>query len=274
LLRARLGVIGLILLALVVAAAVFAPQVAPDSPTRVLLSDRLLPPLAVGDDRSRHLLGTDQLGRDVWSRILYGTRISLFVGAAAVAQTAVIGVTAGVLAGFRGGPLDAVVMRFVDLQLAFPFFLLALAVVALLGPSLRNVIIVFVITGWPVYARTTRASVLVVRSHEYVGAARSLGASGARIVVRHVLPNILAPVLVLASYEMARVIIAESAMGFLGLGVPPPAPTWGNMLAEGREYMQTAWWLSTFPGLAIVVVGAAVNFVGDALRDTLDPRMR
>jgi peptide/nickel transport system permease protein len=173
-----------------------------------------------------------------------------------------------------GSIVDSVIMRVVDLQLAFPFILLALAIVALLGPSLTNIILVFVITSWPVYARTARASVLVIRSLEYVEAARGAGASASRVLLRHVLPNATGPMLVIASFEMARVIIVEAAMSFLGLGIRPPTPTWGNMLADGRAYIRDAWWLSTFPGLAIMLLAGSVNFIGDAVRDALDPRLR
>jgi peptide/nickel transport system permease protein len=221
-----------------------------------------------------HPLGTDQLGRDVLSRILYGARVSLVIGAVSVALAGAVGFALGLAAGYVAGPLDSIVMRIVELQLAFPFILLALAIVALLGPSVTNVILVFALTSWPLYARTTRASLLVVRAQEYVEAAHSVGTAPMRIVIWHVVPNVLGPVLVLASFEMARVIIVEAAMSFLGLGIRPPTPTWGNMLADGRAYLRDAWWLSTFPGLAIMLLAAGVNFIGDAARDVLDPRLR
>jgi len=256
------------------ATAVLAPQVAPYSPAQVRLGDRLLPPLAAGSTAPVHLLGTDQLGRDVLSRLLYGARISLIISAATVVAAGCIGFSAGISAGYWGGPLDLGVTRIIDLQLAFPFMLLALAIVSLLGPSVPNLILVFVVTSWPVYARTARASVLVVRSQEYVEAARSLGARSPRILLRYIVPNIFAPVAVVASFQMAQVIIVEAALGFLGLGVPPPTATWGNMLADGRADIQDAWWVSLFPGLAITLVAAGVNFVGDAVRDAMDPRLR
>jgi peptide/nickel transport system permease protein len=274
-LRAPLGAMGLVIVILALLAAVLAPAIAPHSPVQMALGSRLAPPLhSSGSGGSRNWLGTDQLGRDVLSRIIYGTRVSLIVGSLSVAFASVVGVSLGLGAGYWRGALDAVVMRTVDLQLSFPFILLAMAIVALLGPSVRNIILVFVVTSWPVYARVSRASVLVVRSQQYVEAARSLGAHWPRILLRHVLPNILAPVIVVASFETARVIIVEAALGFLGLGVPPPTPTWGGMLADGRAYIRDAWWLSTFPGLAIVLLASGVNFLGDALRDALDPRMR
>lgn len=273
-LRTRLGTAGLLLVLLPAVAAVLAPVVAPFPPNQMVLGTRLLPPLAEDGSGARHLLGTDQLGRDVLSRLMYGARVSLFVSATSVAASAVVGLAAGIVAGYRGGLADAVLMRLVDLQLAFPFILLALAIVSILGPSLSDIILVFVVTSWPVYARTARASLLVVRSQTYVEAARSLGLSHARLLLRHVLPNILAPLLVVASFEAARIIIVEAAIGFLGLGVPPPTATWGNMLADGRVYIRDAWWLSTFPGLAIMVVAIGVNFLGDAFRDALDLRIR
>lgn len=273
-LRFRLGPVGALLVLAAVLVAVLADVIAPHPPTRIALANRLLPPLTSGRDGARYLLGTDQLGRDSLSRLIYGARVSLVVGTVSVGLASIVGFGAGVIGGYSGGPFDALTMRIADLQLAFPFMLLALAIVALLGPSLVNIIIVFVTTSWPVYARTARASVLVVRSQEYVEAARSVGATPLRVVYRHILPNILGPLFVVASYEMARVIIVEAALGFLGLGVPPPTPTWGNMLADGRVYIRDAWWLSTFPGMAITLLAAGVNFLGDAVRDVLDPRLR
>jgi peptide/nickel transport system permease protein len=271
----RLALLGLIIILAVVVLAVLAERLAPRSPVALQIPLRLKPPGFV-DARSGQTmwLGTDHLGRDILSRIIYGSRISLMVSLPAVAISATIGLTLGLLAGFYRGWFDSVVMRLVDLQLAFPFILLALSIVALLGPSLRNIIIVFAITTWPVYARTTRASVLSLREREFVQAARSLGVGDRRLLWRHVLPNILSPVLVLASFEVARMIILESALGFLGLGVQPPTPTWGNMLADGRDYIRDAWWIATFPGLAIMITAAGVNFLGDGLRDLLDPTVQ
>jgi len=272
--RMSLGLLGGALAAGTVMAALLAPAIAPAPPTAVSLGNRLLPPMTRDRAGVLHPLGTDQLGRDVLSRIVYGARISLIVGIASVALAGVVGLVAGLVSGYVGSIVDSVIMRVVDLQLAFPFILLALAIVALLGPSLTNIILVSVITSWPVYARTARASVLVIRSLEYVEAARGSGASAGRVLLRHVLPNATGPMLVIASFEMARVIIVEAAMSFLGLGIRPPTPTWGNMLADGRAYIRDAWWLSTFPGLAIMLLAGSVNFIGDAVRDALDPRLR
>jgi len=275
LLRHRLAVTGLVIMVAVSLLALFADRIAPRSPVSQQILLRLKPPGFV-DPRTKATmwLGTDHLGRDILSRIVYGARVSLAVSLPAVLASALLGVALGLLAGYYGGWLDAVVMRGVDLQLAFPFILLALSIVALLGPSLRNIILVFAITTWPVYARTTRGVALVLTSQEFVQAARGLGAGDQRILWRHLLPGIVSPALVLASFEVARMIILEAALGFLGLGVQPPTPTWGNMLADGRDYLRDAWWIATFPGLAIMITAAGANFLGDGLRDMLDPTLQ
>jgi peptide/nickel transport system permease protein len=275
LVRHRLALLGLAITLAVVGLASLANAVAPRAPVAQQIRLRLKPPGFV-DPRSGQTmwLGTDHLGRDILSRVIYGSRISLLVSLPAVAISATIGLTLGLLAGYYRGWFESVVMRLVDLQLAFPFILLALSIIALLGPSLRHIIMVFAITTWPVYARTTRGSVLSLREREFVQAARSVGASDRHILWRHVVPNLLSPVLVLASFEVARMIILESALGFLGLGVQPPTPTWGNMLADGRDYIRDAWWIATFPGLAIMITAAGVNFLGDGLRDLFDPTLQ
>ncbi len=267
---AGLGTAGL---ALVVAAALLAPVAAPFDPTRQDIMVRLSPPFAVEDGRLR-LLGTDQLGRDVLSRILYGARVSLLVSAASAIGAALLGLGLGLGAGFAGGALDAVVMRLVELQLAFPVILLALALVAFLGPSPTTIVIVFIITSWPFYARTLRTSIVAVRGLEFVEAARAAGNAAPRVLLRHVLPNVVNPLIILLSFEMARLIILESSLGFLGFGIQPPTPTWGNMLAEGRDYLERGWWIATFPGLAIMLTVGSINVLGDAIRDWLDPRLR
>jgi peptide/nickel transport system permease protein len=273
--RHRLAVAGLLIMVTVAGLALAADLVAPRSPTAQQILLRLKPP-GFRDPRSGQVawLGTDHLGRDILSRIVHGSRVSLVVSLPAVAASALLGMTLGLLAGYYRSAIEAVVMRCVDLQLAFPFILLALSIVALMGPSLRNIIIVFVITTWPVYARTTRGVVLALRAQDFVQAARSLGASDRRILWRHVAPGIVSPVVVLASFEVARMIILEAALGFLGLGVPPPTPTWGSMLADGRDYLRDAWWIALFPGLAIMLTAAGSNFLGDGLRDMLDPALR
>jgi peptide/nickel transport system permease protein len=217
-------------------------------------------------------LGTDHVGRDILSRVIYGGRISLFISLTSVAGSLCLGFVLGLAAGFYGGPAEVLIMRLTDLQLAFPFILLALAIVALLGPSLPNIIVVFTVTSWPIYARVVRGSVLSLKALDFVSAARALGRHDLGILLRHIAPNTLAPLLVIAFFEVARMIITEAALGFLGLGVQPPTATWGNMLADGRDYIRDAWWLSAFPGLAIMVTSAGVNLLGDGLRDLLDPR--
>lgn len=275
LLRHRLAVIGFLIMVSVAGLALAADYVAPRSPTTQHILLRLKPP-GFKDPRSGQTawLGTDHLGRDILSRIVYGSRVSLIVSLPAVAVSALLGMTLGLLAGYYRSGIETVVMRCVDLQLAFPFILLALSIVALMGPSLRNIIIVFAITTWPVYARTTRGIVLALRNQEFVQAARSLGASNHRILWRHIAPGVVSPVLVLVSFEVARMIILEASLGFLGLSVPPPTPTWGSMLADGRDYLRDAWWIALFPGLAIMLTAAGSNFLGDGLRDMLDPTLR
>ncbi|MGH7309593.1 MAG: ABC transporter permease [Candidatus Rokuibacteriota bacterium] len=269
-----LAVIGALIVGLVIVAAVAAPLLATSDPIDQDLTIVLKPPFWLPDGSVEHLLGTDHLGRDVYSRLVYGAQISLTISVLAALLGAVVGVAAGLVAGYHGGRLGAVIMRIVDLNLAFPLILLALAVVALLGANLKNLVIVMTITTWMIYARVVRGLTLALREREFVQAVRALGAHDTRIIARHVLPNLLAPVLVIWTLEVARVILMESALSFLGLGVPPPTPTWGRMLAEGRDYLTVAGWISIFPGLAIMVTVLGINFLGDGLRDLLDPQLR
>jgi len=231
--------------------------------------DRLQPPSVA----ARHWLGTDQLGRDVFSRVVVGARVSLTIGAVAVCGAGALGTALGLLSGYARGIADGVIMRIADVQLAFPFVLLALAIVAALGPGLGNLIIVFVVTGWVVFARVVRAQVLQVREREFVEASRSLGASPRRILLRHILPNLTGSLIVVASFELAKIIVWEASLSFLGLGVPPRTVSWGAMLSDGRQYIDTAWWVAMFPGLTLVAVVLAINTIGDELRDALDPRL-
>src|SRR5215470_6151285 len=272
--RSPLASVGAVIVGLVIVAALAAPLLATTDPVEQDLSVALKPPFWREDSSLGHPLGTDHLGRDVYSRLVYGARISLTISALAALLGAAVGVAAGLVAGYLGGRADAVIMRIADLNLAFPLILLALAVVALLGANLRNLIIVMAITTWMIYARVVRGLTLTLRDQEFVQAIRALGARDARIIARHVLPNVLAPVIVIWTLEVARVILMESALSFLGLGVPPPTPTWGRMLAEGRDYLTMAGWISIFPGLAIMVTVLGINFLGDGLRDLLDPRLR
>ena len=270
LLKQRMAIVGAACFSLIVLAAVTAPLFVTGE-TSLNLETRLKPPLTtIGSDV--FLLGTDYLGRDILSRILYGSSISLFIGTAAVLISGLFGVTLGIVAGYYGRGWDSLIMRLVDIQLAFPFVLLTIAILGIYGSSMANIIIVLTITSWPIYARTVRASVLSLKENEYFLAAQSLGASSLWIIRKHVLRNCVSPLLVVASYELARMIILESALGFLGLGIQPPTPTWGNMLGEGRQYITSSWWLVTFPGLAIMITVASINFIGDGLRDLFDVR--
>jgi peptide/nickel transport system permease protein len=260
-------------LALVILAAVSAPLVAPHPPARQQIARRLTPPAWMTGGRADHPLGADQLGRDVASRILFGARISLTVAVLAVGIAAAAGVGLGVVAGYYGGWADRILTRLADIQLAFPLTLLVITLIAILGPGLVNLVVALGLGGWAAYFRMTRAQVLVVRQMEYVMAARCLGVPDARIAWRHVLPNAVSPLIVLVSFSMAQVIILESALSFLGLGVQPPTPTWGGMLADSRDYLAIAWWLAAFPGLALTMTVLAINLVGDWVRDRLDPRL-
>jgi peptide/nickel transport system permease protein len=272
--RRRTALAGLVIVVLAGLAAALAPVVTPFDPLEQDIAKRLTPPGSRDETGRLHPLGTDQLGRDILARIVYGSRIAMLVGLAAVAISGLAGLAIGLVSGYVGGRVDDLFMRLGDVQLAFPFILLAIAVIGVLGPSLRNIVIVIGVSSWVVYARVVRSEVLSIREREFVHAAHALGGGGGRIVVRHILPNTLAPWLVVATLDMARVIVIESALSFLGLGVQPPTPTWGGMLADGRLYLATAWWLATFPGIAILVTVLGINLLGDGLRDALDPRLR
>ena len=262
----------LIVLALLVAA-VCSPQVAPHNPVRERLIDRLLPPAWGKDGEWRYLLGTDHLGRDVVSRIIYGSRVSLVVGFAAVAVGGSLGIVLGVMAGYVGGRLDEGIMALVDIQLAFPTILLAITVIAVLGPSFTNLVLIIGLSGWVTYARIARAQMLSLREKEFVEASRAQGSDPLRTVCRHILPNMLSPLIVVATLDLARTIILESTLSFLGLGMQPPTPSWGGMLSDGREYLLTAWWIATFPGLALMLTALSFNRLGDWARDLTDPRL-
>ena len=272
--RRRTALFGLVVVAVVFGAAFGAPWLTAWDPTEQDITNRLKPPGSPDPSGRMHLLGTDHLGRDLLARVIFGARPALMVGFAAVAISGILGMVVGLLSGYFGGRTDDVFMRLADIQLAFPFILLAIAVIGVLGPSLPVIIIVIGVSSWVVYARVVRGSVLSLREREFVQAAQALGSGDGRILLHHVLPNALTPWLVVATLDMARVIVIESALSFLGLGVQPPTPTWGGMLADGRVYISTAWWLATFPGLAILVTVLGINLFGDGLRDTLDPRLK
>jgi len=249
-----------------------APALIPLDPFSQHISDRLLPPGSQGSEGQFYLLGSDALGRDMLARLAHGARLSLLVGSSAVLGSGTIGFTLGILSGYVGGRVDRILMRVVDLQLAFPFMILAIGVLAAVGPSVLVVIILFIFARWPAFARIVRAATLEVKEREFVSAARALGARNLRILFLHVAPSCIGPIVVLASFEMASIIVSEASLGFLGVGIPPPTPTWGNMLSGGRAYLRTAWWVVVLPGLAISIVALTANLVGDALRDYLDPK--
>jgi peptide/nickel transport system permease protein len=233
------------------------------------LRDRLLPPFTDG-----HILGTDQLGRDILSRIIAGTKVSLIIGLATALLAGVIGTIIGVIAGYFRGWIDIVLMRIVDVQLSFPFILLVLVISAVLGAGLTNIIISLALAGWVIFARVIRSEVLALREKEFITAAIATGVPKFEILVRHILPNIFTPIIILISLQMGTYIIAEASVSFLGFGVQPPTPAWGNMLNEGKDYIFSSWWLITFPGIAIILTTLGVNLFGDWLRDTLDPELK
>jgi len=264
---------GLFVLALIVVAAA-APWIAPQDPTRQSLRARLKAPTLEAPDGRAHLLGTDHLGRDVLSRMVWGARVSLLVGFAAVCVGGLVGAGLGILAGYRGGWTDTVIMTVADAQLAFPFILLAIGIIAVLGPSFPTLVVVIGLSGWMSYARVLRSQVLVLRSREFVDAIHALGGSMPRVIARHIVPNVLSSLVVIATLELARSIVLEATLSFLGLGVQPPTPSWGGMVQEGREYLDSAWWISTSPGVLLMLTSVAVSRTGDWLRDLLDPTLR
>lgn len=263
----RGAIVGLVVVIVLVLAALAAPWITRFDPVGLAPRDRLISPNAI------HWFGTDNFGRDVFTRVVYGGRTSLQVGFVAVAIAMAIGVTSGLLAGYFSGWVDTIIMRLVDVMLAFPGILLALAIISILGPSLVNAMIAVGISAAPTYARVVRGSVLQTKGLDYISAAQQSGARAWRIIGLHVLPNVLGPIVVIATLGIANAIIAGAALSFLGLGATPPTPEWGLLLSDGRNYLRHAWWISTFPGLAIMVTVLAMNLLGDGLRDAIDPRM-
>jgi peptide/nickel transport system permease protein len=266
--RNRMAMTGLALVLGLFVVSISAPWLAPYDPNSINLKEVLMPPSPA------HYLGTDTLGRDVLSRIIYGSRVSLKVGFVAVGLATLIGLLVGALAGYYGGWVDSALMRLVDLMLCFPAFFLILAVIAVLEPSIWNIMAVIGLTGWMGVARLVRAEFLSLREREFVTAARALGASDARLILRHLLPNALAPVMVSATLGVAGAILTESALSFLGLGVQPPTPSWGNILTAGKDNIEIAWWLSVFPGLAILITVMSYNLLGEGIREAIDPRLK
>lgn len=269
LLRDKWATASVLFLLIIVLVAITADFFVPDNINSPNFGSRLLPPLTDG-----HIAGTDQLGRDVFGRLLLGSRISLIVGFGTVFFALLIGIPIGMVAGYFGGWFDTILMRLVDVQLSFPFILLALVINAVLGIGLRNIMITLVVVGWIQYARIARGETLIIREREYIQAAHLMGAREWVVLVRHILPNITTPLIVIGTLQVAQFIIAEASISFLGFGVQPPTPAWGSMVSEGLQFILSAWWLITLPGLLLALVALAVNITGDWLRDTLDPRIR
>jgi ABC-type dipeptide/oligopeptide/nickel transport system permease subunit len=274
LLRDKTGMLGLALFLLVVFGALFAPSIVPHDPLQQNLRASRIPPAWQEGGTWEHPLGTDNLGRDMFSRIIYGTRVSLTVGFLGVLIALSLGMVFGLIAGYFGGRTDAVIMGFTNIFLALPYLLFVVVIAAILGRSLLNVILIFGITDAPLFIRITRGEVLRIRKSGYVESAVSLGAGKARILYDHILPNLIGPLITVATFEMSAMIFYEAGLGFLGLSVPPSIPSWGNMLSAGRQYITTSPWIATFPGVAIMITSLGMNLLGDWLRDVLDPRLR
>jgi peptide/nickel transport system permease protein len=274
LVRSPKALFAVAIIVVIVACALFSPLLAPYDPGLQSLAGRLQPPLSTAADGQFHLLGTDHLGRDILSRLIYGARISLVVGIGASLAAGTLGVLLGLTSGYFGGFIDDAIMRLCDIQLALPYILMAIALLAIVGSGLVNIILVLSLTQWVTYARVVRGGVLSEKAKDYVLAARALGFGSGRIMFRYILPNVFAPVIVIATFSVAQTIIAEAALSFLGLGMPASIPSWGKMLADGRTYLVIAWWLTAIPGLVITVTVIGVNLFGDWLRDFLDPKLR
>jgi peptide/nickel transport system permease protein len=272
--RSTIVRIAVAVLGMFVLTALLAPLIAPADPIAGSLDDRLMPPAWSEGGSLRHLLGADDLGRDILSRLIYGAQVSLAVSALAILGAGLVGSIVGMIAGYFGGWIDRIVMRIVDLALSFPIIMLALLIAALFGPSLVNIIIVLMIVLWSPYARMARGETLRVKKLDYVDLARTASASDLYIIFRHVLPNIAGALIVLATLQVGTVIVLEASLSFLGVGVPPPTPSWGSMVSDGRNFIASAWWVSLIPGLAVLVVVMSANMLGDALADHLNPDRR
>jgi len=272
--HAKTGIAGLVMVSLMLAMALFAPFISPRDPLEQDLHARLRPPFWEEKTDPKYKMGTDQVGRDMLSRLIYGAQISLSIGFLTMAFSALVGITLGILAGFYRGVLDSVISNCVNIMMSFPYILLAISVMAAAGPGYINLVMVLGLTGWPVYTRLVRAEVIELKSRDFVTAARALGGRNSGVILKHILPNLASSIIVLATFEMARMIIRESFLSFLGLGIPPPNASWGGMLAEGRSYMLNLWWLAAIPGSAIFFTTLGINLLGDGLRDWLDPHTR
>lgn len=267
------GMFGFLFIFIFLFCAIFAPLVSPADPMDQTLRDRFTPPCFSEEGNPQYLLGTDQLGRDMLSRLIYGARVSVFVALAGTAAAMFVGILLGSLAGYYGGWVDSVIGRLMDMQLAFPFMLLAIFVVAVLGSSVGNIVLVAAITGWVRFARVVRGEIMAVKQMEYVEAIVALGGKNSRIIVKHIFPNITSPVIVIATLEVAKVVLMESSLSYLGMGTPISVPTWGRMLSESRDFMQTAPWMAVLPGLMVCLLVLSINLFGDWLRDYLDPKV-
>ncbi|MCG3420016.1 ABC transporter permease [Oceanobacillus jordanicus] len=267
--RSWTGLIGFIIIMTLIVISLIGQWITPFDPYFAEFSKKLLPPMTEG-----HLLGTDQLGRDIFSRIILGARVSVIIGLATALIAGLIGTIIGIIAGFFRGWIDIILMRIVDVTLSFPFILLVLVINAIIGAGLRNIIISLAVGGWVIFARVIRSEVLALREKEFITACIATGVSRFEILIKHIVPNLFTPIIILASLQIGTYIIAEASISFLGFGVAPPTPAWGNMLNEGKDYIFSSWWLITFPGLAIVITALGVNLFGDWLRDTLDPELK
>jgi peptide/nickel transport system permease protein len=274
LLRDKVALGGAIIVFLVLASATLAPLIAPHDPGAGNIAQRLQPPGFVNEQGQRYILGTDQQGRDILSRAIFGARVSMLVGIGVIVLAGSVGTVLGLVSGYYGGRVDDIIMRIVDTQTAFPGLLLALVIMTMIGPSVRNIILVLSINGWMVFARITRGIMLTIRQKDYIDAARLVGARDSRIMFRHAFPNLMSPTLTLITLELARIILAEASLSFLGLGIQPPQSSWGLMIADGRNYISIAWWLVTFPGICIAVTVFGVMTVANWLRTVTDPEQR
>jgi len=274
LLQDRFATISAVALIILIFTALFAPQISPYEPTKLDLLNRLIPPVIFSDGNSAHLLGTDSLGRDMLSRIIHGTRMSLTIGVVVVIMTGVFGTAIGMLAGYLGGRFDQIVMRFVDFQAAIPYFLLALTIMAAIGPGARNLVIVLTLISWPIFARYSRGIMLAVKREVYIEAARVSGTSEFRILLKHAFPNLASPIITLSTLELSRIILSEAGLSFIGLGVQPPDSAWGLMVAEAHDYVSTANWTITLPGLMVMITTLSINIFATWLRRVSDPVQR
>ena len=270
----RWPVIPVVVLVLLAMVAILAPVIETQPPLKNNIRERLVPPFWASEGSFNHILGTDNIGRDMWSRLVHGARISLIVAGVALVTGTIVGTALGLIAGYFGGLIDEVIMRFVDIWFGLPFILVAMIIAVMLTPSVNTMMGVLALLVWSSYVRYIRAEVLSIRERDYVSLARVAGASTLRVLVRHILPGVINTILVIATLRTGQLILAEATLSFLGAGIPPPTATWGNMVADGREYLRDAWWVSALPAIAIFLIVMSLNFLGDWMRDRFDPRLR